>query len=116
METFTTCLENIGGDSILFPGYISNNILDLDVEISINNLIEVDELTNSVTFDFMCFIQWNDYRFIMLELIEKIREFSNSAADQITYSGIDITQAVNTQDIFGQQTAIWLPSLLFPGF
>lgn len=115
MESFTTCLENIGGNSILFPGYNTNNIVTIGVQVSINNLIAVDELTNSVTFDFMCLLEWYDFRLAMPELVAEVARTSLQTAEQLATIGIDITQAVNGDDIYGQQASIWLPSLMFPG-
>jgi hypothetical protein len=104
MKTFQLCLENIGGDGPLFPGYSTGGQVAVEVDVSLDNLIRIDEVTNTVSLDFFLNLEWYDYRIFMPALFAVLGQ-----------SAIDITPAMNMQNIFGAETGFWLPDVLFPG-
>lgn len=104
MGSFQQCLKYIGGDGPLFPGYSTGEQVQVQVDVSLDNLIEIDEVTNTVTLDFFLNLQWTDYRIYMPALF-----------DAVGIQFIDITPAMFQQNIFGAETGFWLPDVLFPG-
>lgn len=107
MGTLAKCMENMGGDIVFYPGYNTGSMVNVSVYVSLNNLILIDEVTNTVTLDVYMYLSWIDPRLVMPALFNQLN---------FQYlSGIDITDAVNQQNIYGVNTNIWLPDVLYPG-
>ena len=104
VNTFEKCLQNIGGDGPIFAGFAMPDLcpMQLEILISLNNLITVDSLSNAVTLDFLMFVSWNDPRLSM-------PAFFNAAG----IPRLDITSILGQSDIAGNQLQIWFPNLVF---
>lgn len=108
-QTFARCLQNIS-DPALWPYYdqvpLQDQLID-HVQVSINNLISVDEVSNEVSFDFFFRQNWTDPRLDMPALFEALNRNDSS--------GIDISPLLlnSYQSIQGYQYGIWVPNNIF---
>lgn len=100
IDTLVVCLQNIG-DSLLFPGYRTGKTVNVSTQVTLNNLISVDELSDSVNLDLFFFLEWVDPRLAMPALWEKL-----SPEDQV--NGISLSEALGIQTVNGQQLGIWV--------
>lgn len=104
METFQKCIERIGGDAVFFPGFDTGKKLSVDMAVSLNNLVDINEVTNTISLDFFLTMGWFDPRIYMPGLFEEL---------PTTY--LDLTPAIGESNVYGAQTGIWLPDIVFPG-
>ena len=102
------CMQNVD-DLHLYPFYQDDNILVVQSYIILNNLINIDSVTNTVELDFFWRVVWTDERLDMPAL------FSALNSTRINSKGIDITQLVGTTDVNQTtQPSVWYPDLFFP--
>jgi len=107
MGTLEQCMKNMGGDIVFFPGYLTGESVNVSVSVSLNNIIGVSEVRNTISLDLYLYFSWTDYRLAMPALFNAIGYQGNF--------GLDITPAINVQNIFGATTNVWLPEVMFPG-
>lgn len=106
MNTFLLCLQTVS-DSLFFPGYYTMAPLKIVTTTTLNNLMNIDELSNAATLDFLFFASWQDSRLAMPALFNELGELTHR-------QGIDITSALTTQNYNGEQLGIWTPDFIFP--
>lgn len=58
-DTIVQCLLTLK-DGQLFPGYITQTMVNVSVQVVLNNLVSIDPLSDSVTIDFFLNFQWSD--------------------------------------------------------
>lgn len=107
MGTLDACMKNMGGDIVFYPGYSTGEMVNVSVTVSLNNIIDINEIKNSISLDMYLYFSWTDFRLSMPALFD--------AVGLQSYAGIDITPAFNVQNIFGDTTNIWVPDVMFPG-
>mmetsp|Transcript_24513 Transcript_24513/g.22271 ORF Transcript_24513/g.22271 Transcript_24513/m.22271 type:complete len:546 (+) Transcript_24513:42-1679(+) len=106
-DTLITCLQNIN-DPLIFPGFFTNKLLTVYSQVSLNNLIQVDELDSSVRLDFYFRLYWTDPRLNMSALW-------NVMPNQAAVAGVDVSQILGIPNVNGgDQPGIWLPDIFFP--
>lgn len=104
--SFTACLDNVQ-DVLLYPGYNTNTPVTIYTQLGINNLINIDEVNNLVTFDAFIRLYWQDPRLLMPDFWSQL-----NASDSI--NGIDMSNVMNVQNIAGIIPNIWTPDIIFP--
>jgi hypothetical protein len=106
-------LQNIN-DPLVFPGYFFQPPQPLIVfsQVAINNLIQIDEIQNTATFDFYFRLYWTDPRLSMPALWDTL----NVINPDIASAGVDISQVVGIPDVglINSQPSIWMPDIFFP--
>eukprot|EP01031_Cornospumella_fuschlensis_P039969 gene39969-48689_t len=111
-QSLIKCLSNIN-DPLIFPGYFFGNgkPMMLYNQVALNNLIRVNEVENSVTFDFYFRLFWQDPRLNMTALWDAVLDMDPS----IAINGINLYEVLGVEDIVtGQTPSIWTPDVLFP--
>jgi hypothetical protein len=58
------CFERIL-DPLMYPGYVKGSLMNLSISFNLNNLIEVNEVKNTITLDFFINMQWIEPRLNM---------------------------------------------------
>lgn len=107
-KSVVSCMQSID-DLLLFPFLQNDNVLTVKSYVILNNLINIDSITNVVTLDFFWRVMWADPRFDMPAL------FSALNSSKLTTKGIDITQFVESSDVNqSTQPGLWKPDLFFP--
>ena len=101
------CSKNISG-VLLPPSYYPEDVnnpipINVEVQLAINNLISVSDLTSEFTMNFFLRVLWTDDRFSMPMMWS---ELSSEAAKE----GIEISKYIENQ---GEPLNIWLPDLYF---
>lgn len=105
-STLYNCSANING-ALIIPSYVPKpsgayEPVNMSIQIKVNELISVDDITSSVTMGFFLRLQWYDERWYLPELFETLTP--QAAAD-----GLDITPYINSQNPLN----IWLPDIVF---
>lgn len=103
-STFAVCLQNVM-DIMLAPVYSTGELVNVSVQLTINNLMEINELKNSASFDFFFWMHWVDPRLSIPAMWENLHP---------PQSSIDITQYVRTLGVQRIEPSIWLPDIIFP--
>jgi len=80
-------------------------MINVTMDVSLNNLISVDEVTNTASFDFFLRLSWYDNRLYMPALFRSVNSFPGI---------IEVTPAMGESNIFGATTGLWLPDIIFP--
>lgn len=80
VKTFQDCLDKFSDDIRLFPGYFFPSLLPFQVEsqISINNLISIDDVAGSCDLDFFFRLYWTDPRLNMTSLFDHFQSFAST--------------------------------------
>lgn len=100
LKTFATCIENVL-DPLLFEGYATQQSIPFKAQVSLNNLVEVNEVQNTVTIDFLLRVYWTDSRLDMPAMWEAL-------GPEVSASGIDLVQYIEVNG-----NAFWLPDFVF---
>lgn len=106
VNTILACLNNVM-DGLTEPNLWNNQILNISFNVVLNNIVSIDELQNTVTLDFLFFMQWTDDRLSMPALWELLPNGTD-------VNGIDITYLLSSNLPSGDQIGIWLPNIVFP--
>ena len=105
---FTNCTKTMSG-SLFPPSYFPNPLtgnyapLNVSINIAINNLISVDDLTFEVSLDFWFRNYWQDPRIYLPDMWQ----YLNPA---VAGGGLDITQYVRN---LANPVNFWLPDIIF---
>jgi hypothetical protein len=99
-KTFATCLEN-AHDPLLFEGYATNNHITVQAQVALNNLVEVNEVQNTVSVDFLLRVYWTDTRLNMPALWDAL-------GPEMSATGVDLYQFIQAGN-----PGFWLPDFVF---
>jgi hypothetical protein len=61
------CIFNIQ-DALVYPGYYTGLKENVSVQVTINNLIQIDELQSTASFDIFFWLSWTDTRLAMVSI------------------------------------------------
>jgi hypothetical protein len=87
---FLMLIESIGY-------YLNGQVFNVTSQILLNNLIKVDEVSSTVSFDFYFRVYWIDPRLRMDAFWTALKN------PMIAANGIDLTQVIGIQNINGTQ-------------
>ena len=108
------CSENIPGARVppsYFPRVLNDSQLQnvsnydpiiLDVQLAVNNLIKVSDITNEFTLDFFLRLVWTDDRIVMPNIWSYLHP-------ETSLEGIEISRYIQSQD----ELKFWLPDIYF---
>ena len=109
-EALRTCLTFVK-DAALIPGYVTGEVSNVSAQIYINNLIGIDEISNTATIDFFMTLRWKDYRLHMPDVFNAYAKQTKGKFG--SNAPIDITSALTSSEN-PVPSAIWRPSIAFP--
>ena len=105
-KSLDNCSNTIPGN-LIPPSYFdaSGEFKPTTVQVGLllNNLIVIDDMTTTITFDFYFRLQWTDPRLNMYYLFDSLNP-------DATLDGLDITQYVRSSSF---DFNIWLPDITF---
>jgi hypothetical protein len=99
-KTFAICLEN-ALDPLLFGGYATGTLIPFEAQVSLNNVVAVNEVENTVTIDFLLRVYWTDARLSMPALWDAM-------GTSVQASGVDLMQYVDSGN-----PGFWKPDFVF---
>jgi len=71
-KTIVNCINSF--DSLLYPGLAYGSIETVNITIYINNLISIQEVSNTVSLDFFVNLKWVDSRLSMPNLWTQLKK------------------------------------------
>ena len=74
--TTAQCLRNLQ-DGLIFPGIMTEESLNVSVQLTFNNLISVEELENTVKLDMLFWLAWKDERLNMPAMWSRLPNVSS---------------------------------------
>lgn len=102
-QTLADCIATF--DALTYPGLQYGQTEFINITYFINNLISIEEVSNSVTLDFLVSTLWVDPRLRMPNMWAKLV----NQGDEYTQKGIDITDLLSAGEI-----AVWMPTIVYP--
>ena len=101
--TTAQCLRNLQ-DGLIFPGIMTEESLNVSVQLTFNNLISVEELENTVKLDMLFWLAWKDERLNMPAMWSRLPNVSS----------VDLSEYLPIVGAQGFAPEFWVPDVFFP--
>jgi len=102
-ETLYNCSDNMPSNQEALSYFIGQPAVNISIEFVLNDLVSVDDITQTIVFDCKFRIQWYDSRWDVPQLFEVLNPNE-------VVNGIEINQFVRSD---ARPLHIWLPNMHF---
>jgi len=96
------CFQRVK-DAQMWPGYVDGTLMNVTHSISLNNLVSLSEVDNTITLDFFHFMEYVEPRFSMPDLWDQFNAQGNPVQE------IELNALLGETSIDGTTYNIWQP-------